>query len=118
MKDTGILIPCAFYKVILDTTPPEKMIGFIIPNKPSKKRLSSFAVTVDEVEKVTGCDFFRTVAGRPTSSELEAKRVTVALREQAEREAQAREKAVRDSIAAAEKHVSDSTAAESFLRRG
>lgn len=65
---------------------------------------------------VTGCDFFRTVAGRPTSSELEAKRVTVALREQAEREAQAREKAVRDSIAAAEKHVSDSTAAESFFR--
>ncbi|MBQ3723073.1 MAG: hypothetical protein II851_05125 [Bacteroidales bacterium] len=65
---------------------------------------------------VTGCDFFRTVAGRPTSSELEAKRVTVALREQAEREAQAREQAVRDSIAAAAKHVSDSAAAETFFR--
>lgn len=68
MKDTGIRIPCAFYKVILDTTPPEKMIGFIIPNKPSKKRLSSFAVTVDEVEKVTGCDFF---SGLPDEQEDE-----------------------------------------------
>lgn len=68
MKDTGILIPCAFYKVILDTTPPEKMIGFIIPNEPSKKRLGSFVVTVDEVEKITGCDFF---SGLPDEQERE-----------------------------------------------
>ena len=65
---------------------------------------------------VTGCDFFRMVAGRPTSSELEARRVENTLRERAEREAQARAQAVRDSIAAAEKAVVDSTAAESFFR--
>ena len=66
MKDTGIRIPCAFYKVVLDTTPPEKMIGFIIPNETTKKRLGSFVVSVDEVEKVTGCDFF---SGLPDEQE-------------------------------------------------
>ena len=66
MKDTGIRIPQAFYKVILDTTPPEKMIGFIIPNETTKKRLGSFIVTVDDVEKRTGCDFF---SGLPDEQE-------------------------------------------------
>ena len=65
---------------------------------------------------VAGCDFLRTVAGRPTSSELEAMRVQIALREQAEREEQARQQAVRDSLAAAAKAVADSAAAETFFR--
>lgn len=55
---TNIPVPYAFYKVILDLTPPMKMIGFIIPNQPTKRRLPSFVVTVDEIEKVTGYDFF------------------------------------------------------------
>ena len=54
---------------------------------------------------VAGCDFLRTVAGRPTSSELVARRAQIALREQAEREEQARQQAVRDSLAAAAKAV-------------
>lgn len=74
MKDTGIRIPCAFYKVILDTTPPEKVIGFIIPNETTKKRLGSFVVTVDEVEKVTGCDFF---SGLPDEQEKELESAVV-----------------------------------------
>jgi hypothetical protein len=65
---------------------------------------------------VTGCDFFRKVAGRPTSSELEVRRVEIAAREQAEQEARARAQAVRDSIAAVEKAVADSAAAETFFR--
>ncbi len=56
---TDIPIPAAFYKVILDMTPPMKMIGFIVPNETTKRRLHSFVVTVDEVEKITGYDFFR-----------------------------------------------------------
>ena len=51
-------VPCAFYKVILDLTPPHKMIGFIIPNRGSNVSAAVFAVTVDEVERRTGCDFF------------------------------------------------------------
>ena len=65
---------------------------------------------------VAGCDFLRTVAGRPTSSELVARRAQIALREQAEREEQARQQAVRDSLAAAAKAVADSAAAETFFR--
>ena len=53
-----VSVPKAFYKVIFDETPPMKMIGFIIPNKGVECPISSFAVTVDEVEQVTGLDFF------------------------------------------------------------
>ena len=58
MGRRGIPVPVAFYKVILDLTPPRKMIAFIIPNEGSKRRLNSFVTTVDAVEKLTGCDFF------------------------------------------------------------
>ncbi len=58
MKKSRIPVPVAFYKVILDLTPPMKMIGFIVPNETSKRRLASFAVSVDEVERLTGYDFF------------------------------------------------------------
>ena len=58
MGRIGIPVPNAFYKVILDMTPPMKMIGFIVPNAASKKNVRAFAVTVDEVEKTVGLDFF------------------------------------------------------------
>lgn len=54
-----VAIPNYFYKVILDYSDPElKAIGFILPNENSSKSLSSFAVSVDKVEEVTGIDFF------------------------------------------------------------
>lgn len=55
---TNIPIPTAFYKIVLDLTPPMKMIAFIVPNQTTKKRVPSFVVTVDEVEQITGFDFF------------------------------------------------------------
>lgn len=58
MGKAAIAVPEAFYKVILDLTPPMKMIGFIVPNKTSKCRIASFAASVDEVERITGYDFF------------------------------------------------------------
>ena len=61
MKTAAIPVPVAFYKVILDLTPPMKMIGFIVPNQTSKRRIASFAVSVDEVERITGYDFFSTL---------------------------------------------------------
>lgn len=65
---------------------------------------------------VTGCDFLRTVAGRPTSDEIAVKREAIALREAQEQAALARERAVRDSLAAVERHRADSAAAEVFFR--
>jgi endonuclease G len=53
-----VTVPGSYYKVVWDRTPPEKMIGFILPNEGSTKSLQSFAVTVDEVELKTGLDFF------------------------------------------------------------
>ncbi|MBQ0071238.1 MAG: DNA/RNA non-specific endonuclease [Spirochaetales bacterium] len=54
-----VAVPKRFYKVILDYTDPGiKAIGFLMDHENSKQPLSTFAVTVDEVERVTGIDFF------------------------------------------------------------
>ena len=54
-----VAVPKQFYKVILDYTEPElKAIGFVLPNEKSDKRLQSYAMSVDEVEEITGLDFF------------------------------------------------------------
>ena len=52
-------VPLRFYKVILDNRPPErKAIGFVLPNAKSGRPLREYAVPVDEVEKLTGIDFY------------------------------------------------------------
>ena len=53
-----VTVPGSYYKVVWDRTPPEKMIGFILPNAGSTESLKSFTVSVDEVEQKTGLDFF------------------------------------------------------------
>ncbi len=58
LGNTEIPIPYAFYKIILDSTPPMKMIAFIVPNQTTKRRVYSFVTSVDAVEKLTGYDFF------------------------------------------------------------
>lgn len=70
MKGTDIPIPDAFYKVALDLTPPMKMIAFLVPNRASKRPIRSFVVTVDEVEAVTGMNFFTNLDDR-IEAELE-----------------------------------------------
>ena len=57
--DNKVAVPKQYYKVILDYEEPGiKAIGFILPNEGSSKSLESFATTVDEVEKLTGLDFY------------------------------------------------------------
>ena len=56
-----VTVPEYYYKVVYDLTPPQKMIGFILPNKGSNKPLWDFAVTVDTVEEKTGLNFFSTL---------------------------------------------------------
>jgi endonuclease G len=58
LNNTDIPIPTAFYKILFDVTPPQKIIGFVIPNAASKKPLQAFTVTVDNVESLTGLQFF------------------------------------------------------------
>lgn len=66
----GVTVPSAFYKIIYDETEPRKMIAFIVPNRDSYEPLTSFVVSVDEVEAQTGLDFFKKVKG---ADSLEAK---------------------------------------------
>lgn len=57
--ENKVAVPNFYYKVILDYSEPElKSIGFILPNEGSDKSLESFATTINEVERVTGLDFF------------------------------------------------------------
>ncbi len=54
-----VAVPDQYFKVILDVSEPElKGIAFLIPNEISTKPLNEFAVSIDEVEKLTGIDFF------------------------------------------------------------
>lgn len=54
-----VSIPKRFYKIILDVTGEEKKaIAFVMPNELCKQAMVSYAVSVDEVEEMTGLDFF------------------------------------------------------------
>lgn len=63
---------------------------------------------------VTGCDFFRRVAGRPTSDVIEMKRLEMIwdMEEKA-----AREKAYKDSVARVEKALKDSVEACEYIKQ-
>ena len=68
-----VSVPRTYYKVLLDLTKPEtKAIGFILDNKVSDKHLSNFAVTVDEVEALTGIDFFHELLSPEEEEALES----------------------------------------------
>ncbi len=55
----NVAVPKHYYKVVLDYLEPElEAIGFILPNIKGNYPLSQYAVTVDEVEKITDIDFF------------------------------------------------------------
>ena len=58
-----VTVPSAYYKVIMaPSVRPKRAIAFIYPNGHSGGRLQQYAVTVDEVERRTGLDFFPTLS--------------------------------------------------------
>lgn len=62
MKTIGteeVAVPEYFYKILLDNSHGGyKMIAFLIPHQDSKKPLYEFVVSIDEIEKKTGINFF------------------------------------------------------------
>lgn len=57
--ENEVSVPAAYFKVLLDYTEPQiKGIGFILPNEVSYEPLFEYAVSIDEVERMTGLDFF------------------------------------------------------------
>jgi len=53
-----VAVPKYYYKVVYDPTGDKKMIALILPNEKGTKPLQSYVVSVDEVEALTGIDFF------------------------------------------------------------
>jgi endonuclease G len=54
-----VSVPNQFYKIIFDYTEPEiKAIAFLMPNKNVNKALYKYVVSIDEIERLTGIDFF------------------------------------------------------------
>ncbi|MDY4042187.1 MAG: DNA/RNA non-specific endonuclease [Marinifilaceae bacterium] len=62
----AVTVPGYFYKLFY-APERQQMIAYIIPNRESHKPLVDFAVPVDEVERLTGIDFF---PGLPDSLEI------------------------------------------------
>ena len=56
--ENKIVIPEAFFKVILRLNPDPKAIGYIIRNNDGSKKRDQYINTIDEVERITGIDFF------------------------------------------------------------
>ena len=57
-----VKVPGYYYKVILDYKDNEiKAIGFLLPNEGSRQPLQSFAVSIDDIEHITGLNFFPTL---------------------------------------------------------
>lgn len=52
-----VSIPEQYFKVVLDLN-NKKAIAFLMPNQAITKPLKSFATSINEVEKLTGLDFF------------------------------------------------------------
>ena len=58
-KQHKVTVPEAFFKVVLSTSGKQpKAIGFIYQNASGNRKMSYYATTVDQVEHVTGIDFF------------------------------------------------------------
>jgi endonuclease G len=59
---SSVSVPKYYYKVVLDYQDSDyKAIGFLMPNAASKQNLQDFAVTIDNVELITGIDFFHSL---------------------------------------------------------
>ena len=53
-----VAVPYAFYKVVLRMSPSPRAIGFVYENEDGHRPMSDYVLTVDDVERLTGIDFF------------------------------------------------------------
>jgi len=55
----SVSVPKYFYKIIIDTSNEKyKAIAFLIPNKKSSNSFYKYVVSIDEIEALSGIDFF------------------------------------------------------------
>jgi endonuclease G len=54
-----VAVPPSYYKIVLDLTHPNpSAIGFVIPNESSSLEPYKFVKSIDEIERLTGLDFY------------------------------------------------------------
>ena len=53
-----VAVPDAFFKVLLYDRSKAKAIGFVYPNRSGHKDMNEYLKPVDEIERLTGIDFF------------------------------------------------------------
>ncbi|WP_353484523.1 DNA/RNA non-specific endonuclease [Haliscomenobacter sp.] len=69
----SVTVPTAYYKILLDLSETNpKAIAFIVPNEVSYDPLFKYVVTIDEVEKQTGINFFPKLMSRDLERDLES----------------------------------------------
>jgi len=70
-KKTKIAVPEAFYKVLLDVNGSDhEGIAYVVPHRLCTETLDAFATSIDEVEELTGLDFFAQLP--ESTAEIEA----------------------------------------------
>ena len=59
IRENRVAVPAKFFKVLcMQRKGKWQAIGFVMPNFAIKGSMFDYAVTVDEVERLTGHDFF------------------------------------------------------------
>lgn len=56
--DVGVVVPAAFFKVVLRMGEEVESIGFLFANRAGSKPLQTYAMSVDDLETVCNMDFF------------------------------------------------------------
>lgn len=57
--ENKVSVPAQYYKIVLDLNGPEhKAVAFLMPNEHCAYPISGYVTSVDEVENLTGLDFF------------------------------------------------------------
>ncbi|BDD07665.1 hypothetical protein FUAX_00970 [Fulvitalea axinellae] len=54
----GVTVPSKYYKIVYDLTNTPKCVAFLMPNGKCAKPRSSYVVSIDKLEALTGIDFF------------------------------------------------------------
>ncbi len=70
--DEDVDVPDYYYKIVAKGINEDlKVLAFLMPNKPSTKKINEFIVSVDSIEELTGIDFFQEL---PANAENELER--------------------------------------------
>ena len=63
IKNGTISVPCSYYKIVFKDNGNEKIaIALILSNQGSSSSLKSFATSIDNIEALTGIDFFSSLS--------------------------------------------------------